>query len=76
MTVPILPHAIEWIGKDLAGFLLMYHVTRGIPMLFEKKYQVERCEREWKESAKIMKSLRFVCSRFNYDVWSMIVGKL
>jgi len=36
MDVPILPHAIEWIGKDLIDFLLLYHVTRGIPAMFEK----------------------------------------
>ncbi len=32
---PILPRAMEWIGRDLVGFSLMYHITRGIPALFE-----------------------------------------
>ena len=36
MAVPILPHAIEWIGRDLDGFPLMYHVMRGIPALFDR----------------------------------------
>jgi hypothetical protein len=36
MTVPKLPHAIEWIGRDSVDFSLMYHVTRGIPGLFER----------------------------------------
>ena len=36
MAVPILPDAIEWIGRDSVGFSLMYHVTRAIPALFEK----------------------------------------
>ncbi len=35
MAVPILPAAIKWIHRDLAGFSLMYHVTRGISALFE-----------------------------------------
>jgi hypothetical protein len=35
MAVPSLSTAIKWIDRDLAGFLLMYHVTRGIPALFE-----------------------------------------
>ena len=32
---PVLPHAMEWIGRDLVGFSLMYHVTRDIRALFE-----------------------------------------
>jgi hypothetical protein len=36
MAVPILPNAIEWIGRDSVDFSLMYHVTRVIPALFER----------------------------------------
>ena len=31
---PILPRAMDWFGI-LVGISLMYHVTRGIPALFE-----------------------------------------
>jgi hypothetical protein len=41
MTVPKLPHAIEWIGRDSVDFSLMYHVTRGIPALFERNTYVK-----------------------------------
>ena len=30
MAVPVLPRALEWIGRDATGFNLLYHVTRGI----------------------------------------------
>jgi hypothetical protein len=37
MTVPVLPHALEWIGRDILGFSLLYQVSRVIlvPKLFE-----------------------------------------
>ena len=37
MPVPLLPHAIDWIGRDLLGFSLMYQVSRAVlvPKLFE-----------------------------------------
>jgi len=37
MSVPVLPHAIEWIGRDLLGFSLLYQVSRSVlvPKLFE-----------------------------------------
>jgi hypothetical protein len=28
MAREVLPHAMSWIGRDDAGFWLMYHVTR------------------------------------------------
>ena len=30
MTVPVLPHVIEWIGRDLIGFSLLFQVSRGV----------------------------------------------
>jgi hypothetical protein len=30
MAVPVMPRAVEWIGRDATGFNLMYYVTRGI----------------------------------------------
>ena len=40
MAGHIHPHAIEWIGRDLIGFSLLYHVSRGVLVskLFEWKY--------------------------------------
>ena len=37
MSVPVLPHAIEWIGRDIVCFSLMYQVSRAVlvPKLFE-----------------------------------------
>ena len=37
MSVPVLPHAIEWIGRDIVCFSLMYQVLRSVlvPKLFE-----------------------------------------
>ena len=37
MSVPVLPHAIEWIGRDLLGFSLLYQVSRSVlvPKLFD-----------------------------------------
>jgi hypothetical protein len=32
-----LPSALEWIGRDVLGFSVMYNVVRGIPALFESK---------------------------------------
>lgn len=36
MAMNVLPRAIEWIGRDDRGFILMYHLVRGIPALFEQ----------------------------------------
>jgi hypothetical protein len=37
MSVPVLPQAVEWIGRDLLGFSLLYQVSRSVlvPKLFE-----------------------------------------
>ena len=37
MSVLMLPHAIEWIGRDGLGISLMYEVARGIPSLVKSK---------------------------------------
>jgi hypothetical protein len=37
MSVPVLPQAVEWIGRDHLGFSLLYQVSRSVlaPKLFE-----------------------------------------
>ena len=37
MSVLMLPHAIEWIGRDGLGISVMYKVTRGIQLLVKSK---------------------------------------
>ena len=37
MSVLMLPHAIEWIGRDGLGISLMYKVAQGIPSLVKSK---------------------------------------
>ena len=37
MSVLMLPHAIEWIGRDGLGISLMYKVARGIQLLVKSK---------------------------------------
>ncbi len=41
MDTKIMPHAIDWIGRDDAGFCLMYRVARGMPSLFETSIAVK-----------------------------------
>jgi hypothetical protein len=37
MSVPVLPQAVDWIGRDHIGFSLLYQVSRSVlaPKLFE-----------------------------------------
>jgi hypothetical protein len=37
MSAPVLTQALEWIGRDILGFSLMYQVSRAVlvPKLFE-----------------------------------------
>ena len=30
MSVPVLSQAVEWIGRELLGFSLLYQVLRGV----------------------------------------------
>ncbi len=51
MPEALLPHAIEWIGRDRLGFSLMYQFVAGNPLYFSDDNYSSRAAKKLKQSS-------------------------